>query len=77
VDLGRVTKKIDLSALNLLTTAVGSDYFKTGAEKLHASYGAGLRVVMNYNFVIAMDYGIAANKQDGDSGIYIGLNYLF
>lgn len=77
VDLGRVTKKIDLSALNLLTTAVGSDYYKTGAEKLHASYGAGLRVVMNYNFVIAMDYGIAANKQDGDSGIYIGLNYLF
>lgn len=77
VDMGRVTKKIDLSAFNLLTTAVGSAYFNAGAEKLHTGYGAGLRVVMNYNFVIAMDYGIAGNKQDGDSGIYIGLNYLF
>jgi hypothetical protein len=32
---------------------------------------------MNQNFVIAADYGIAANEQDGSSGMYIGLNYLF
>jgi len=32
---------------------------------------------MNYNFVMAIDYGIATKSQDGDSGIYIGLNYLF
>jgi hypothetical protein len=77
VDFGRVTKKIDISTLQLPPTEVASDYFNPGAEKLHTSYGAGLRVVMNYNFVIAMDYGIATNKQDGDSGIYIGLNYMF
>ena len=76
-DFGQVTKKIDTSNLNLPSSVIASDYFNNGAEKLHTSYGAGLRLVMNYNFVLAMDYGIATNKQDGDSGIYIGLNYLF
>jgi hypothetical protein len=32
---------------------------------------------MNQNFIIAVDYGIAADERDGDSGLYIGLNYLF
>ena len=77
IDLGQVTKKIDTGNLNFPTSEILSDYFNKEAEKFHTSYGAGLRVVMNYNFVIAMDYGIATNKQDGDSGVYIGLNYLF
>ena len=77
VDFGQVTKRIDTSNMQLPPSVIRSDYFNPGAEKLHTSYGAGLRLVMNYNFVIAMDYGIATNKQDGDSGIYIGLNYLF
>ena len=76
-DFGQVTKKIDTSKLELPSTVVASDYFNKGGDHLHSSYGAGLRLVMNYNFVIALDYGIATNKQDGDSGIYIGLNYLF
>ena len=76
-DFGQVTKKIDTSKLQIPSDVNASDYFNKGAEHLHSSYGAGLRLVMNYNFVIAMDYGIASNKQDGDSGVYIGLNYLF
>ena len=58
-------------------TASNSDYFDFGAEELHISYGAGLRLAMNKNFIIAVDYGISADKKDGDSGLYIGLNYLF
>ncbi len=77
VDFGQVTKKIETSNINIPTSEIASDYFNTGAEKLHKSYGAGLRLVMNYNFIMAIDYGIATNSQDGDSGIYIGLNYLF
>ena len=77
VDLGQVTKKIDTGNRNIPSDTPESDYFNIGAEKLHISYGAGLRAVMNYNFVVAIDYGIATNSQDGDSGIYIGLNYLF
>ncbi len=53
------------------------DYFDFGAEKLHISYGLGLRIAMNENFVVGLDYGLTANSQDGDSGMYIGLNYAF
>lgn len=76
-DCGQVTKKIEPASANIPATEVISDYFNKGAEKLHTSYGAGLRLVMNYNFVMAIDYGIASKSQDGDTGIYIGLNYLF
>jgi len=56
---------------------IKSDYFDLGAESLHTSFGAGLRIAMNENFIIAVDYGMAASEKDGSSGIYIGLNYLF
>jgi len=46
-------------------------------DKLHLSYGGGLRIVMNENFVVACDYGRAIDPQDGKKGLYIGLNYLF
>jgi hypothetical protein len=32
---------------------------------------------MNYNFILALDYGLTLDDQDGASGIYIGLNYIF
>ena len=78
VDFGQVVKKIDIPpSVYYIPSEPSSMYFKSGTEKLHTSYGIGLRAVMNYNFVVACDYGIATNSQDGDSGIYIGLNYLF
>jgi hypothetical protein len=74
LDFGKITKEIKISdsAIN-----ANPDLFKKDAEKFHTTYGAGLRIVMNENFVIAVDYGRAMNKQDGKSGMYIGLNYLF
>ena len=41
------------------------------------SYGLGLRLVMNQNFVVSLDLGKAVAEQDGDWEMYIGLNYLF
>jgi hypothetical protein len=76
MDFGRVTKKIDTTLTNVYGD-LKSDYFDRGAEAMHYSYGAGLRIAMNQNFVIAVDYGFAADERDGDSGLYIGLNYLF
>jgi len=79
-DFGRITKKIDVNPEALVPAIYPNpmdDYFDFGAEAMHYSFGAGLRAVMNQNFVIAADYGIAADERDGDSGIYIGLNYLF
>ena len=74
-DFGRVTKKIAVNPNS--TMGLPGDYLNRDAEKMHYSYGGGLIVAMNENFVIAMDYGMAANKQDGKSGFYMGLNYLF
>lgn len=81
LDFGKVTKKISTQT-NASFTAFSlsnspGDYFDPGAEKMHFSYGAGLRLAMNENFVIAIDYGLAADERDGNSGFYIGLNYLF
>jgi hypothetical protein len=75
-DFGQVTKKIDTTPENGFVPQP-DNYFDEDAEKMHFSYGAGLRIVMNQNFVIAVDYGFAADERDGDSGLYIGLNYLF
>jgi len=53
-------------------------YFAQGSkEKLHLGAGAGFHFVMNQNFVIAMDYGRALDPGDGESGLYIGLNFLY
>lgn len=53
------------------------DFFNPDEESVHLSAGAGIRFVMNQNFVVAVDFGKAFNKQDGNTGLYIGLNYLF
>ncbi len=54
-----------------------SQYFSTKPDKLHITYGGGLHIAMNRNFIIACDLGFPANKQDGEMGLYIGMNWLF
>ena len=74
MDFGQVTKKIEVNPSNIYSSF---DYFHPDSEKMHYSYGAGFRIAMNQNFIISVDYGMAADDRDGDSGLYIGLNYLF
>jgi len=77
-DFGRVTKMVDVKSKIIARSSIPQpDYFNWDSEKMHVSYGAGLRIVMNENFVIAADYGLAADEQDGKSGFYMGLNYIF
>lgn len=78
-DAGQVTRKVklNLDQIPFSSTENRNDYFKQGAEKLHLSYGLGLKGVMNENFIVRLDYGIATDSQDGTSGIYMGLHYLF
>lgn len=82
-DFGMVTNKIDLPS-DLTTTfstslpdETFSDFFNPGSEKLHQNIGISIMPVMNQNFVIAIDIGKAFNKQDGNIGFSVGLNYLF
>jgi hypothetical protein len=78
-DFGQVTKKIDIeSKFAHWSMPLPGGYFNFGHDgNFHSSAGAGLRIVMNENFVVAADYGMALDPQDGNSGIYIGLDYLF
>ncbi|MFH0758687.1 MAG: BamA/TamA family outer membrane protein [Bacteroidota bacterium] len=46
-------------------------------EVPHVGYGAGFHLAINQNFIITVDYGFAAKKDDGDTGLYINLNFLF
>ncbi len=52
-------------------------YFNESADRLHLATGLGLRIAINDNFIIAVDYGFAMNKQDGASGLYIGIGNIF
>jgi outer membrane protein assembly factor BamA len=50
-----------------------------GVEKFHLAAGGGLRFILNKNFIIAVDYGRAFNRQDNGKGgsLYINTGYLF
>ncbi len=76
VDMGLVTDKVDMNVEDSDIEDVSS-YFNPGAEKMHYSTGLGLKIAMNENFIVSIDYGRALNEQDGKSGLYILLNYLF
>ena len=52
-------------------------FFEDTNDTPHVSAGAGLRIAINRNFIVALDYGKAFDRRDGDAGLYIGLNYLF
>ncbi len=75
IDFGQVTQKIDMEIPEGLHGP--ENFFDPDAERMHLSYGSGLRIAMNQNFIISLDYGLAANERDGDGGLYIGMNYLF
>lgn len=70
-------RKVDLSNVpasekDLFFNSNQSDIYKT-----HISYGGGFRIAYNENTIVSIDYGIANNKQDGSSGLYIGLGWQF
>ncbi len=73
-DIGKVTRKFDIQTDN----TEAQKYISLGSpEKYHQSYGLGIYGAMNQNFIASVNYGIAANKNDGTSGLYIGLDFLF
>ncbi len=75
LDMGIVTKPYTLNTTGVPTSELPN--FTFADESLHMGYGGGIRFVINSNFIVAADYGLAVKKEDGNSGLYIGLNYLF
>ena len=63
-------------------TGVKQDLYKkyidtSRKDGLHATAGAGLRFIMNQNFIVAFEYARCFNKQDGNGAFYINTGFLF
>jgi outer membrane protein assembly factor BamA len=76
LDGGMVTDPYDIN-YELIPDVDEREAAQGSDEKIHLGSGAGLHIVMNQNFVIAVDYGRALDPDDGISGLYINMNFLF
>ena len=76
MDTGRSLGEYEINK-ELIPVDERSDYFDQENDSFHTSAGGGIRFALNQNFIVAVDYGLALDKRDGTSGLYIGLNYLF
>lgn len=75
-DMGMVTQRHNTEK-SLVPTNEYLTYFTNKNETLHCSAGIGLKIAMNANFVVSADWGKAFSKNDGTSGLYVMMNYLF
>jgi hypothetical protein len=80
-DAGMVTQKYDFDSSGLpaeLPDEYPDQIIDPDAKEVpHIGFGGGIHFALNQNFIVTVDYGISAKKEDGDSGLYINLNYLF
>ncbi|MDD3480080.1 MAG: BamA/TamA family outer membrane protein [Paludibacteraceae bacterium] len=83
-DGGMVTRPYDMS----YNPAPGTDtpalraaydaYMAKGTKEMpHMAAGGGFRVIINHNFIVAVEYGMPFNHQDGGGSLYINTGYLF
>jgi hypothetical protein len=81
VDAGMVTQKYNFDYSQMpddLPADFPDQIIDLDASEVpHLGFGGGIHFVLNQNFIVTVDYGVAAKKEDGDSGLYINLNYLF
>ena len=81
-DMGQVIQPYRLdeqkAAFNAETDGEVNPFYSGDEDKLHATLGCGLKVVMNHNFVISVEMAKAFDKRDGEKlWNNIGFNYLF
>jgi len=85
-DIGMVTQAYTLDSAKIAALKNieddMDDYFdfnKSSIYKPHMSAGIGLKIAMNENFILSVDWAIPFNKQDGASlsNLYIKIGYLF
>ncbi len=81
MDAGMVVQKYDFDTSGMpedLPDYLPDEIIDLEAKEVpHISLGGGLHIALNQNFIVAVDYGMALREEDGDSGIYIGLDFLF
>ncbi len=84
-----VTREFDMSFKgDAQYEAEHNEYMAKGldSDRPHITVGAGLRFIMNQNFIVAFEYGLPISKfssnklikgQDGNGAFYINTGYLF
>jgi outer membrane protein assembly factor BamA len=78
-DFGKVVDKIEFT---IDESEVGpedilDDYFETNSERFHITAGAGLKIGIKERLIVSCDYGVTMDDRDGNSGLYITLNWLY
>jgi len=76
IDMGKITNPINVDT-RLIPKENDQHYYQKHPHPIHVSYGTGLKIAMNENFILSADYGVATKAQDGNNGFYINMNYLF
>ena len=76
MDAGKILKSVKID-LNSIPPDARSEYFRGMDKTVHKSLGVGLKIVKNENFVFSAEYARPFDPQDGISGLYVGLDYLF
>jgi outer membrane protein assembly factor BamA len=80
-DAGMVTQKYEFDSSGLSETLpdhMPASIIDPDAKEIpHMGVGGGIHFALNDNFIVTVDYGFALKKSDGDTGLYIGLDFLF
>lgn len=83
-DVGMVTQKsreAEMKQSATITSPDGNmvlDFHSGNKETPHLGTGCGLKIIMNTNFVLSVDFAKALDKRDGKNlKTYIGFNYIF
>jgi outer membrane protein assembly factor BamA len=83
VDAGMVTQKYDFDYSGMpdaddLPADYPDQILNLDAKEVpHLGFGGGIHFALNQNFIVTVDYGMAAKKADGDTGLYINMDFLF
>ena len=81
VDAGMVTQKYKFNTSGLpdeLPDGLPPEIIDPDAKEVpHMGFGGGIHFALNQNFILTVDYGMAGKAADGDSGLYINLDFLF
>jgi len=77
-DTGIILDPIEWNIENIDDNTLNTYINTNEKDRFHSSFGGGIKIVMNENFIISAEMGKALDERDGTNmGSYINLNYLF
>ena len=77
IDMGIITKDRMFEEQSNKENELSGLYSGEDYDDIHVSAGMGLKLVMNHNFIISVEYGKPFDKRDGKGSLNIGTNYIF